>query len=194
MAKKIKHTAFIDRHTDAKKFTKALLSKMEEDIERYIQDRVEYLKSKEEGSFETVSNIFKSENKEIANMQAFYRCAVVPYYYRQSREYWEDEIPREELEMASDEIKREIGFILYDVEGLPLMEKDDEAKTNSTSSLENTKDFSNFLIATEEVCFGDQYIFPDSEQFKELAQKKGRKSAEREFRERLKTKISNMYD
>ena len=188
--KNVTKISFITKDTNPVDFVESFFEKHKREYIDYIADRIEKLKPKEIGAFETVKIKMQSDNEEIANMQAFYRGAVLPYYYYQSRDWW-GKIKSEHLMIADDELKREIGFILYDEKGNPLKENG-VTQTNSTLTLKNTKLFSEFLKNIQENCFGEQYIYPDPEHFKSIAKQKGRDVASRQTKAELIQQYKNL--
>lgn len=179
---------YLDRDTDLDDLVEEILRQKRAEITVFLQRMQGNLQEKEAGEFYTLEDTLKVKEGELENMQRFFRGAVVPYYMRQSRDLWDDEIPAGLAEECTIEIKKQVGFLRYDHTGHITDE------VNSMTTFERVKDLVEFLNTIEEVVFNDQgYIFPDSKHFKELVKLKGREAASRQAIQELRQKVKNLH-
>lgn len=179
---------YLDRDTDLNALAKEILRQKEAEIMPLLERFQLNLQEKEAGEFYTLEDTLKVKEGELENMQRFFRGAVVPYYMRQSRDLWDDEIPAGLAEECTIEIKKQVGFLRYDHTGHITDE------VNSMTTFERVKDLVEFLNTIEAVVFNDQgYIFPDSKHFKELVKLKGREAASRQAIQELRQKVKNLH-
>lgn len=183
--KQVRNLYYVDRDTDIGKLVEKINKNRVDEIVAFLNEKKNNLQSKEAGEYITIEDILKMKDGELENMQRFFRGAVVPYYARQSRDVWSEKIPAPIIKDCVDEIKKEVGFIIYDHTGHPTDE------VNSMTTFKYVKDLNQFLKDVEENIFGEQYIYPDSERFKELEKTKGRNVARIQIIEELKIKMKN---
>jgi len=194
-AKGIKNIGFIDMHSNAEEVVDKLLKQTRDEKIEYVKERINYLNEKGEGHMETLSDTLNSENKSLADLRAFFRGAVVPYYWRQSREVFNADMTSVDMAECAGEMKRTIGYILYGQDGKPQIDFDGKVKVNSTMLFKQTKEYTNFLKDIEENCFDDNgYKFPDSDHYKELMRATNRKSADARVLHELEVWTKNRYD
>lgn len=188
MRKDIVERYYLDRDTDLEELASRIIREKSKKIVDFLKEFQNQLQSKEAGEYLTVEDILKIKGGELENMQRFFRGAVVPYYIRQHYDMWQEDLPSDIIEEATNEIKRSVGFMKYDCTGHITNE------VNSMKSFQLAKELNEFLKSVEDVCFIDNsYIFPDSKHFKSLEKIKGRDSAQRQVFFELKERIRNMY-
>lgn len=186
--KKLKTLEYIDRDSKSKQVVESFITKVREQLEIFVEMNIEGLQEKA-GEFRTLQATFEVLNREMDRMMFFFRGAVVPYYVRQQKDFWEEKIPSSLLEECANELKMRTGFIIYDHTGHPTKE------TNSITTFRNTKQFSEWLTQVENVCFIDEGLFfPDSDHFNNLVEKKGRGEAQRQVLHELKVKYDAMFN
>jgi hypothetical protein len=181
---------YLDRDTDINKLAEEMMPALKTELVNFLTYKHTLLQDKDAGAFVTLEHIVKAKEGELDKMLLFFRGPVVEYYFRQKNDHWNlnDHIPAIYLNEATDEIKRMVGFTLFDHTGL----KTDEV--NSMVTFTTIKALNEFLHDIEGVCFDDMgYIFPDSAHFKALLKEKGRDGAKRQVLEELKTKVKNKY-
>lgn len=160
------------------------------DLEEFYQQVKKHIKMiassmPDDTEWQNINFTMDNENRNISALHRFYRGAVLPYYIRQSREFWEENIPKELSDEAHEEIKQQVGFFRYDQDGRI-------TGTNTFAVFEETKRFVEVLNDIQNVVFEDQgYIWPDPEHHKELEKEYGRIGASKVVVEELKTKLKN---
>jgi len=168
----VKLLKYLDRDSNPKQVFDEMTVVAENQFITLAENHINQLNGEEAGEYRTVEITFKIVNKALEKMNFFFRGAVVPYYARQKHDYWHAKIPKELLEDATDDIKRAVGFVLYDHTG------HQTDQVNSLTSFRTTKQFTEWLNDVEEVVFGtganQMYIFPNSDHFNELVEKYGR--------------------
>lgn len=186
---KSKIVTYIDRESIAKDIVATIFAKAQDEFIEYVQSKIDKLQEKDAGHYFTLDLILQAMNKEIENMRAFYKGAVVPYYCRQMKDYWGDTIPASLLNECDEEIKTHVGYVIYDSLG------NATGETNSITNFYETKEFTNFLNDVENVCFKDsELLFPDSEHYKELEKTKGRTVASWQAFQELKQWHKNQFN
>lgn len=184
----VKALFYLDRDTDIEALEEAIIKQKRTEIGIFLRDQHARLQEKEAGEYFTVEDVLKLKDGELEKMMRFTRGAVIPYYARQSRDFWQDKMPSSMLDDAIDEIKRQVGFMRYDHTGHITDE------VNSLATFERVKDFNEWLKTVEAVCFDDNgYIFPDSKHFLQLEKAKGRDAAQRQVIRELLQKYKNMH-
>lgn len=181
---------YLDRDTNLDTLTDEIMHAMRDDVRAFLEFKQNILMGKEAGEFITLEHVLRAKEGELDKMNLFFRGPVVEYYFRQKFDYWNlnEPIPASHLNDTTDEIKRMVGFTLYDHEG----RKTDEP--NSMTTFQTLKALNEFLNDIENVCFIDQgYIFPDSAHFKALVKRKGRESAKRQVMRELYEKVKNQH-
>jgi hypothetical protein len=185
----VKNISYIDRDSNAEKIVDNLFARSRDEMITFIQEKINNLQGKEAGEYYTTDLILKVMNREVDNMRAFYKGAVIPYYCRQMKDFWEERIPSKLLDDCDKEIKKHVGYILYDTNGNPTDE------TNSITNFTETKEFMKFLTDVENVCFKDsEILFPDSEHYRELEKYKGREVARWQAYQELKAWYKNQFN
>ena len=186
---KSKIVIYIDRESIAKDIVATIFAKAQDEFIEYVQSKIDKLQEKDAGHYFTLDLILQAMNKEIENMRAFYKGAVVPYYCRQMKDYWGDTIPASLLNECDEEIKTHVGYVIYDSLG------NTTGETNSITNFYETKEFTNFLNDVENVCFKDsELLFPDSQHYKELEKTKGRTVASWQAFQELKQWHKNQFN
>lgn len=184
---KSKHLFYIDRDTDIDKLIERMVSEMKNEWRHLFETEKNNLQAKAT-EFVTVENNLTVGNTEMQRMTRFYKGAVLPYYYRQEYGDWDHEITSDQLDDIDKEVKRKVGFVLYDHTGMKTNE------VNSTTTFKLARDFADFLNDIENVCFTDNgYIFPDSDEYKKREKKYGVEVAKAWAANTLKEKILNKY-
>lgn len=179
---------YLDRDTDVRALVDEMLRDKRAELFVFLNRQHERLQEKDVVDYFTIEDVTKLKDGELEKMMRFFRGAVVPYYIRQSRDWWLEGIPSEMVFEATNEMKRMVGFIKYDSTG----HQTDEV--NSLTTFERVKDFAEFLEHVKQVCFDDNaYIFPDSEHFRKLEKEKGRTAAQRQVFLELHEKVKNQY-
>lgn len=179
---------FLDRDTDINKLSDEILRVKRSEILVFLQRQYDRLQEKEAGEYFTVEDILKLKEGGLERMQRFFRGAVVPYYARQKYNIWTKEVAPEILDQCTDEIKRSIGFMKYDISGHIT------DKVNSMATFERVKDLNEFLNMIQVVCFDDEgFIFPDSEHFRKLEKDKGRDATQYQIFKELHEKVKNKH-
>lgn len=186
--KHIKALFYLDRDTDIEALEEAIIKQKRTELRTFLLDQHARLQEKEAGEYFTVEDSTKLKDGELEKMMRFTRGAVIPYYARQSRDFWQEKMPSSMLDDAIDEIKRQIGFMRYDHTGHVTDE------VNSLATFERVKDFNEWLKTVEAVCFDDNgYIFPDSKHFLQLEKAKGRDAAQRQVFRELLQQVKNLH-
>ena len=179
---------YLDRDTDVPALVDRMLRARRVEAIQLLERLKSRLQEKQAGEYYTVEDRVSLKDGELEKMMRFYRGAVVPYFFRQQYDFWEDELPRGAMESTHEEIKLSVGFMRYDHTGHITKE------TNSLATFERVKDFNEFLTHVEGVCFQDNaFIFPDSEHFLKLEKDKGRAAAQRQVFEELREKHRNRF-
>jgi len=179
---------FLDRDTDIEALLEKMFRVQRAEALVFLRRMQERLQEKSAGEYFTVEEITKVKEGELEKTLRFFRGAVVPYFFRQEYDFWEEDIPSAELEKATDEIKRRVGFMLYDTTGHITEE------VNSMTSFERLKDLVEWLKMVEEVCFTDNgYIFPESKHYLALEKEKGREAARRQTFQELREQHRNRH-
>lgn len=181
---------YLDRDTDIEQLASEMMPALKSELMNFLQYKQTLLQAKDAGEFITLEHMVKAKEGELEKMNLFFRGPVVEYYFRQKYDYWNlnDPIPASHLNDATDEIKRAVGFTLYDHTG----KKTDDV--NSMMTFTTVKALNEFLNDIENVCFNDQgYIFPDSDHFKKLLKLKGRQSAKRQVIGELHDRVKNKH-
>ena len=153
-----KQLHYIDRDTNVPQLANEMMQAMLPELVMFLEYKQNLLQGKDAGEFITVEHIARAKEGELDRMHLFYRGPVVEYYFRQKFDFWNlnDPIPASHLNDTSDEIKRMVGFTLYDHTG----KKTDEP--NSLTTFQRVKDMAEFLNDIEQICFEDQgYFWPD---------------------------------
>lgn len=179
---------YLDRNTDVPALVdKMLRARRVESIQLIERLRLR-LEEKQGGEYFTVEDRVSLKDGELEKMMRFYRGAVIPYFFRQQYDHWDEEMPRGAMEACHEEVKMSVGFMRYDHTGHITKE------TNSLATFERVKDFNEFLTHVEAVCFQDNsFIFPNSEHFLKLEKAKGRAAAQRQVFEELREKHKNRF-
>jgi hypothetical protein len=179
---------YLDRDTDVPALVDRMLRARRVESIQLLERLKLRLQEKQAGEYYTVEDRIALKDGELEKMMRFYRGAVVPYFFRQSYDHWEEEIPRGAMETCHEEVKTAVGFMRYDHTGHITKE------TNSLATFERVRDFNEFLTHVEAVCFQDRaLIFPDSEHFLKLEKEKGRAAAQRQVFEELLEKHKNRF-
>ncbi len=124
----------------------------------------------------------KPLNREIQRMLAFLWGAVVPYYYRQKYDIYDRnfKMSKEQQQEVMDEFKAAVGFYRFNSNG-------EITGLNSLTTLQETKEFANFINDVRREVFGiypeqnddeGHYLFPNSEKYKENYSKRGKEYAD----------------
>lgn len=187
----VKESFFIDRDTNIQDLVSSIMrdSTFEADLLNFLEYKQNMLEGKSAGEFISLEHIVRAKEGDLDKMNLFFRGPVVEYYFRQEYGFWNrDRIPSSNLNDTTDEIKRAVGFTLYDHEG----HKTDDV--NSMTTFTTVKALNEFLNDIENVCFIDKgFIFPDSAHFKALLRSKGREGAKRQVMNELHEKVKNKY-
>lgn len=186
--KQLKQQYLLDRDTDIIALAEEIINQDRKELIEFLKEKQALLHEKDLGEYFIVDKVIKLKEGELAKMERFFRGPVVEYYTRQSRDIWTEKVSHSILSLCTDELKRRVGFILYDEKGYPTEE------VNSITSFKRVKDFRKFLEDIENVCFKDNdYIFPDSKHFKELTKEKGIDSAMRQVISELFISYKNKF-
>ena len=184
-SKEIKDLYYLTKKTEVNKLVEEILSNKKKKIVKYINGLLDNANDKELIIIEDITQV---KEKDLENSMRFYRGAVLQYYYRQSREYWDEKISNKELMIVNDEIKAMVGFKKYDKKGKPTKE------VGSMADFKEIKMLNTFLNDVENVCFNDQgYIFPNSKHFNEIIAEKGLKVAKIQALYELKEQYKNKH-
>lgn len=185
---KSKHLFYIDRDTDIESLMAEMMNRMIPEWRVVLEEELNSLQEKEVGAFRTIDNTMTIGNTELQNLIRFYKCAVVPYFYRQEYGNWSEKINAENLIDTDTQIKRMIGFVERDEKG------NKTTIANSVLTFKLAKDFNQFLTDIENVCFTDYgYVFPDSKEYKAMEKKYGAPGAKKWAEDVLKEAIMNKY-
>lgn len=186
--KYVKNLYYLDQKTDIGKLVDSMTKYKKQELVDFLEAKQNKLQSKEVGEYYTLEDTVKIKDGELENMQRFFRGAVVPYYVRQEYDLWDETIPADYLQKGTKEIKKQVGFMRYDHTG----HMTDEV--NSMLTFRKVEEMNEFLAMVESVCFEDRSnIFPNSDYFKELEDKKGRTAAKRQVFLELKEKTKNKH-
>ena len=188
MEKEIKQLYYLDRETDTRKLAEEIIQDQKNIMIDFLDHHKNTLQEREAGEFFPVESILKLKDKGIDKMIVFYKYAVIQYYVRQEYDIWDEKIPPEWLKRGDSEMKKKVGFILYDVDGNPTGEN------NSVTKFKQLKQMNAFLKDVENVCFKDQgYKFPDSKHFKQLRKDKGFDAAKTQIFHELHEWYKNQF-
>jgi hypothetical protein len=185
----IKETHYLDRDTNIEDLAEQIAVDFMGDLVPFLEYKQNLLEGKSAGDYIGLDHILRSKEGDLERMNLFFRGPVVEYYFRQEHGYWNEEaIPASHINDTTDEIKRMVGFTLYDHEG----HKTDDV--NSMTTFTTVKALNEFLNDIEHVCFDDKgHIFPESAHFKSLLKSKGREGAKRQVIHELHEKVKNKY-
>lgn len=179
---------YLDRDTDIMELVDEMMRVKRSEAIVFLKREQEKLQEKDAGSYRTIEYSLKTKDGELENMQRFFRGAVVPYYVRQHYGIWSQRVPSKAISDGTDEIKRLVGFMIYDHTGHQTED------VNSMTTFQRVKDLNQFLKEVEAVCFEDNgYIYPDSKHFKQLEKDKGRIAAQRQVFLELKQATKNKH-
>jgi len=185
---KSKHIHYLDRDTDIESLLAEMMNRMIPEWRTVLEDEQMNLQGKDAGEFRTIDNTFSIGNTELQRMLRFYKGAVIPYFYRQEYGNWDEKISGENLQDTDMQMKRMIGFVLYDTKGKKTTD------VNSTLTFKLAREFNEFLTDIENVCFTDNgYIFPDATEYKKREKEHGVGGAKVWATTVLKEKIMNKY-
>lgn len=186
----VKTVHYLDRDTQLEPLCDEIIESIRPELMMFLEYKHNLVLEKPAGEYLTIEHLVRAQEGELDKMNLFFRGPVVEYYFRQKFDYWNlnDNIPASHINDTTDEIKRMVGFTLYDHTG----RKTDEV--NSMTTFHTVRALNEFLNDIENVCFIDQgYIFPDSGHFKQLVLSKGRDGAKRQVLEELKVRIQNKH-
>lgn len=183
---KCQNMYYIDRDTDIHTLIKKMQSDQLRELVPLLEQKKLELQEKEAGEYFTVKSTFDIINNALQKIYAFFRGPVIEYYMRQKLDDYDGKLDRKLVAEATDDIKRGVGFVLYDTQGKPTK------KVNSLLAFEQAKEMAEWLETVKNICFDDQgYLFPDSDHFNELFKSKGEESAKRQVIEELKIWVKN---
>lgn len=187
-SKQTKNLYYLDRDSHIAELVEEIIQNKRREVTTFLERKKNDLESKDPGEFWTIEDTTKCKDGGLEKMMFFFRAAVVPYFVRQENNFWESKIPVELLVKGADEMKRSIGFTLYNLEG----QKTEEP--NSMTVFKTIKELQEFLTDLENVCFLDRdFFFPDSKHFNELIEMKGREATKTQVLGELHEKFKNKF-